>query len=101
MSGDQIWNEIATSIRDRIGQLRFNLWFRDLTVVAFEGDTLTVGVPDALHRAWLLHRYVPILEEAARDSGQDVSLDLALLPPSHSPIVSNEPSVRVLSRAAR
>ena len=101
MTGEQIWNEIATSIRNRIGQLRFNLWFRDLTVVAFDGETLTLGVPNPWHRGWLMHRYVPMLQQALTDTRRDVSLDMVLLPPGTYPEISEEPSVRVLTRAAR
>ena len=63
MTGEQIWDEIAGSIRAQIGRLGFNTWFRDLTVVAF-------------------------------------GLDMSLLPPKPVPVVSDEPCVRVLTRAA-
>ena len=101
MTGEQIWTDMTTSIRDRIGQLRFNLWFRDLTVIGFDGETLKVGVPNSLHRAWLQHQYVPMLQQAMGETGQDLSLDMVLLPPTESPEISDEPSVRVLTRASR
>ena len=99
MTGPQMWGEIAESIRSRIGQLRFNLWFRDLTVVAFDGETLAIGVPNPLHRAWLLHQYVPMLQQAIAATGRDVSLDMVLLPAVQPAAASNEPSIRVLTRA--
>ena len=101
MTGDQIWNEIATVIRDRIGDLEFNLWLEELTVVAFDGETLALGVRHAFHRAWLMRRYSAILQQAVETSGCDVNLDMVLLPPGPPLEVSNEPTLRVLSRAPR
>ena len=101
MTGDQIWNEIGTFIRERHGDLLFKVWFGDLTVVGFDGETLALGVPNAFRRAWLMHRYLPILQEAMETTGCDVSLDMVLLPEPPPLEISYEPSVRVLTRAAR
>ena len=101
MTGDQIWNEIAAFMRDRHGDMTFNLWFGDLTVVGFDGETLALGVPNAFRRAWLIHRYLPTLQEAMETTGCDLSLDMVLLPEAPSLEISYEPSVRVLTRAAR
>jgi chromosomal replication initiation ATPase DnaA len=100
MTGEQIWHDIAGSIRGQIGSPCFTLWFKDLPVIAFDGETLTLGVPNSFHRAWMLHRYVPTLQQAMHDAGHDVSLDMVLLPPKPVLVVSEEPCVRVLTRAA-
>lgn len=48
-----------------VGRPRWRLWFRDVAVVGFDGETLQLGVPSDLHRAWMEVAYGALVERAA------------------------------------
>jgi chromosomal replication initiator protein len=48
---------METAITERIGEQRFQLWFRGHTQFRLDGDVLTVGVPNLHYQEWLARNF--------------------------------------------
>jgi chromosomal replication initiator protein len=58
---------LAAAIARRIGERRFNLWFRDHTKFVHTGDAVVVGVPNLYFHDWLQKTFGPHVRAAAAE----------------------------------
>jgi chromosomal replication initiator protein len=58
-----VWQTALEALCRRIGEARFNLWFKNTALVEFSDGVATVGVPSLFVRDWLEDHYRPVLEE--------------------------------------
>src|SRR4051794_41238320 len=58
---------IAAAIASRIGEPRYNLWFRDHTRFVHLGDAVVVGVPNLYFHDWLQKTFGADLRAAAAE----------------------------------
>lgn len=73
------WSDILSGIAKRIGQTRFNLWFKNTVALSYEGSKLDVGVPSAFMADWLETHYRGVLAESAREQlGGPVSVSFVI-----------------------
>ncbi len=56
---------IRREVAARVGELRYNLWFRDNTKFELDGGELVVGVPNLFFQDWLSANFLGLLREAA------------------------------------
>ncbi len=83
MSGSDLWNQAAETIRSEISDGVWQSTFSTISAVALAGDVLTLNVPNAIVREKVDGRYRPLIEEAlAEVAGRAVGLDFAMAPPT-------------------
>lgn len=58
---------LADAIRQRIGEPRYNLWFARRTRFTWDGDRLTVGVPNLHFQEWLEKTFGAAVASAAAE----------------------------------
>jgi chromosomal replication initiator protein len=58
---------LGEAISQRITPARYNLWFQNRTRFSWDGDQLTVGVPNRFLQEWLQKTYGAIVTEAAAE----------------------------------
>ena len=67
---------LRKAIADRVGKERFELWFGASTLLALNGQTLTVSAPNQFIRDWLRSSFRRQIEEACAVSlGESVSIE--------------------------
>jgi chromosomal replication initiator protein len=62
---DEVVAALGPAIAQRIGEPRYRLWFHDNTRFAWNGDCLTIGVPNRFYQEWLQNTFTPALHDAA------------------------------------
>src|SRR5262249_57138305 len=58
---------LGEAIARRIGEPRYNLWFDRNTCFRWDGDVLTVGVPNRHFEEWLQKTFIGAVREAAAE----------------------------------
>lgn len=62
-SCSKIWDEVLQHIRDRVGTLRFNLWFKNTRLESFDGNNVNIEVPNVFTQVWLKENFTSLLKE--------------------------------------
>ena len=62
------WNQILHCIANRVSPHCFETWFRPLSFIAIDADTLHLSAPNENFRQWFLEHYATIVVDAARDA---------------------------------
>ncbi len=57
---------IVREVAAQVGELRFNLWFRDNAKLKLTNDELVVGVPNLFFKEWLECNFKPALKKASQ-----------------------------------
>ncbi len=78
---NSVYRDINAGLREellqRIGRARFQLWFRDTSVVEVSEQALTLAVPNEVHSTWLQFTYADELQQACEEVlGEGVSIRL-------------------------
>jgi len=58
------WPAVLETIRERVGEQRFSLWFCNLRPIRTSGDAITLGVPNLFVQEWLENHFLDILRES-------------------------------------
>lgn len=67
---DSIWDRVLERVEAKLNRHTFLTWFKPTRLLHERQDTLTVEVPDATVRDWLLRHYGTILAEAVAEAGR-------------------------------
>jgi chromosomal replication initiator protein len=67
---DSIWDRVLERVEAKLNRHTFLTWFKPTRLLQDHQDTLTVEVPDATVRDWLLRHYGTILAEAVAEAGR-------------------------------
>jgi chromosomal replication initiator protein len=59
---------LGEAIARRVGQPRYDLWFRDRTRLAWDDDLLTVGVPNHFYQEWMEKTFGAAVRAAAAEA---------------------------------
>jgi chromosomal replication initiator protein len=70
MSVSSIWDQILGRIEAKVGRHSFHTWFKPTSLLADDGQRLSVRVPNLLFTEWLPKHYSVVLTEALRDVGR-------------------------------
>ena len=70
MSGTLIWDQVLSRIEGQVGRHSFSTWFKPTSLLADEGTTLRIRVPNPLFVEWLPKHYSVVLAEALREAGR-------------------------------
>ena len=63
LKGDA-WASVLEDVKSSVGDQRFSLWFQNLRPLAFEGNTITLGVPNLFVQDWLETHFLDVLRHA-------------------------------------
>ncbi len=69
MNGDfqQLWGAISIVVAQRVSEDGFTRWFSDVAVTADDGVTLSIAVPNPIHKFFIESNYLSLLQEAVAD----------------------------------
>jgi chromosomal replication initiator protein len=67
---ESIWDRVLERVEAKLNRHTFMTWFKPTRLLQDQHDTLTVEVPDATVRDWLLRHYGTILAEAVAEAGR-------------------------------
>ena len=62
-----VWTQVLSRIESKVDQRSFRTWFQPTTLVADQGERVTVRVPSVLCRDWLAKHYASVISEAASE----------------------------------
>ena len=75
-SCSKIWDEVLQHIRDRVGTLRFNLWFKNTRLESFDGNNVNIAVPNVFTQVWLKENFTSLLKEDFSRLGNKKDVDI-------------------------
>src|SRR3977135_550144 len=61
------WEEILALIETKVNRHSFYTWFRPTTFVAEDRSSVTVRVPNALFKDWLMKHYADVITESTTE----------------------------------
>jgi chromosomal replication initiator protein len=64
-----IWDDILEYVREKIPEVEFRTWFKQVRPLGIENGVFVIGVPHSFARDWLKNHYSPVLEHALKDLG--------------------------------
>ncbi|MCK5285663.1 MAG: chromosomal replication initiator protein DnaA [Candidatus Pacebacteria bacterium] len=53
----KIWEEVLNSLELELSKANFNTWFKDTTIIKYEGGIIFIGVPNEFVKNWLYEKY--------------------------------------------
>src|SRR3977135_721604 len=62
-----LWDEILALIETKVNRHSFYTWFRPTTFVTEDPSSVTVRVPNAMFKDWLMKHYAAVITEAASE----------------------------------
>jgi chromosomal replication initiator protein len=97
MSGT-IWDAVLGRIETKVNRYSYYTWFKRTSLLADEGSTLAVRVPDPMVVDWLTKHYGGVLDEALAEVGRK-GTQLRFVPdgapsakPPNEPVPTKEPA---------
>jgi chromosomal replication initiator protein len=66
----RVWALILSHIEAKVNHCSFSTWFKPIAFVADSGSSITLRVPNALFRDWLIKKYGVVLSEALTEVGR-------------------------------
>jgi len=83
MTASNLWDAVLARIETKVNRHSFYTWFRQTSLSAVSGRTLTVRVPDPTFREWLVKHYSSVITEALAElDPQGYTVDFVYDPPS-------------------
>lgn len=64
----EIVSALKLALADKVGQARFEVWFGTNTCLEYDGDTLTVRVPNQFYQDWLRTNFREPIEASCRET---------------------------------
>src|SRR5690606_21225178 len=61
----QVWATLSSLIANRVSPDGFQRWFSDVEVLNDDGATLSLSVPNPIHKFFIESNYMPLLQAAA------------------------------------
>ena len=62
-----IWDEIRSRIQENVNRVSYDTWFLPTAFVADDDRSVTVRVPNALFRDWIVKHYSSLIAQALDD----------------------------------
>lgn len=59
----KVWDDVLQDIRERVGPLRFNLWFKNTRLESFDDNCVNIVVPNVFTQVWLQENFSNILRD--------------------------------------
>src|SRR4051794_39583098 len=65
-----IWDAVLARIETKVNRYSYQTWFKDTALLADEGHSIAVRVPDPLVVDWLMKHYAAVLAESLAEAGR-------------------------------
>jgi len=76
---EHVWEQGMPTLRARVDEHSWNIWFQGVHPLAFDGASLTLGVPSSLASERIRSEFAPLLRDAmSAAAGHDVEVDLVV-----------------------
>jgi len=62
-SCSKIWDDVLESVREKLGPLRFNLWFKNTRLESIDDRHASIAVPNIFTQMWLQENFSGLLKE--------------------------------------
>ena len=86
MNQDQIWSQVQEELRFQLAKRTYDMWLKNTSVVAADGNTFRIGVPSKLAKDWLEDRFSGLIQETLQAvTGSEVDIDFVISPTGHRP----------------
>lgn len=72
----KVWDDVLQNIRERVGPLRFNLWFKNTRLESFDENCANIAVPNIFTQVWLQENFSTILREGIGKLVNSKDLDI-------------------------
>ena len=59
----KVWDGVLQNIREKVGPLRFNLWFKNTRLESFTDSYANIIVPNVFTQVWLQENFTNVLRE--------------------------------------
>ena len=83
---DQIWSQVQEELRFQLAKRTYDMWLKNTSVVAADGNTFRIGVPSKLAKDWLEDRFSGLIQETLQAvTGAEVDIDFVISPTGHRP----------------
>jgi chromosomal replication initiator protein len=69
MSEVNVWDTVLSAIEKKINHESFTTWFKPITFIGKDSDTVRLGVPDHVFEDWILNNYRDVVDESLEESG--------------------------------
>ncbi len=66
---DAYWEDILSFVKERIPDVEFRTWFKQVKPLGIENGTFMIGVPTSFAKDWLKTHYASVMEEALGELG--------------------------------
>ncbi|HEX4948618.1 MAG TPA: DnaA N-terminal domain-containing protein, partial [Blastocatellia bacterium] len=64
MQSSSVWESLLSSIEKRVNHESFTTWFRPISFISQNQDTICLTVPDPVFEDWIFNNYREVLDES-------------------------------------
>ena len=75
-SYSKVWDDVLQNIRERVGPLRFNLWFKNTRLESYNDTYANIIVPNIFTQVWLQENFTKVLREGIGKLVNNKDLDI-------------------------
>ncbi|MGQ9632353.1 MAG: chromosomal replication initiator protein DnaA [bacterium] len=80
---EEIWQEVANTVRESIPEQKYREWFAGVKVAAFFEDTLVIETPNSFSKYWLQDNFSDAITDTLKDlTGRSINLEFIISPSS-------------------
>src|SRR3989442_15466183 len=81
---DQIWSQVQEELCFQLAKRTYDMWLKNTSVVAADGNTFRIGVPSKLAKDWLEDRFSGLIQETLQAvTGSEVDNHFLIFPTRH------------------
>jgi chromosomal replication initiator protein len=66
-----VWEQVLRLVDTKVNRYAYQTWFKGTSLLADEGSTLKVQVPDSHFKSWLTKHYIGVIDEALKQLGRE------------------------------
>jgi len=99
---NSIWAQCLKVIQQEVDSQNFDIWFKPINPISYQGNVFTIQVPSQFFYEWLEEHYVDVLKKAIQSTmGAKSRLEYSVVMDSgsvsHSPLTVNYPNGGLIS----
>ncbi len=72
----KIWDDVLQNVREKVGPLRFSLWFKNTRLESFDDKCANIMVPNVFTQVWLQENFSKVLREGIGRLVNNADLDI-------------------------
>ncbi len=76
---EHIWEKSLIFIKEKVTQQNFDTWISPLRIIAFDGSSCHLSVPNKFFKDWLTENYIDIIKDSiSKASGLDIRVSFVV-----------------------